>query len=130
MDMSPARRHQRLFAGLALAILLLAAVVPALSHALGRSSGHAQVEVCTAQGMRWVDIGERGPADSQADPGHLLEHCPFCRVHAPVLGLPPTDLTLALPSGPRDALPRAYLLAPRRLHAWVSAPARAPPPLA
>ncbi len=75
--MTPARRHQHLSAWVAVAILLWAALLPALSHALGRSSGNAQLEVCTAQGMRWVDAGDRWSGDSDADASHLFEHCPF-----------------------------------------------------
>ena len=62
--------------------------------------------------MRWADIGERRPDDSQADPGHLLTLpvLPYCM--RPYSGCLQPDLTLAPPSGPRDALPRAYLPAP------------------
>ena len=125
--MQALRRHHHLHAWIAIATLLLAALVPTLSHALAGQTRSDRVEICTAQGMQWVGSAASGLDGSTPEAVHFLEHCPFCLTPGPVLGLPPTDLSVRLLRGLSDAPPSAFLAAPRRLHAWVSAQPRAPP---
>lgn len=108
--------------------MLLASLAPSLSLALGAAAkGASLVEVCTVQGAKWVQVAD---GDSQPAPssGHLLlDHCPYCSLQAPTLGLPPAAATAPLATGWFHELPRAFLAAPRTLHAWVRAQPRAPP---
>jgi Protein of unknown function (DUF2946) len=126
MGLSLARR--RLSTWIAIFAVLLAALVPAVSHALGPAQGAAWFEVCSAQGSRWV---QDGADDSNGAPSGLLalEHCPACASHAPALGLPPAPFAGVAAPDLGDALPQAFLEARRTLHAWASAQPRAPPPL-
>ena len=125
--MQALRRHHHLHAWIAIATLLLAALVPTLSHALAGQVPTDRVEICTAQRMQWVESAASGQDGSQPHAIQLLEHCPFCLTPGPVLGLPPADLSLRLLTGLSDAPTQAFLAAPRRVHAWVSAQPRAPP---
>lgn len=124
--MRAVRAHRRLTSWIAALAILLASLAPTLSHALASATGANWIEVCTTQGSKWVQAGDDGAERAPAST-HLLEHCPYCSLHAPTLGLPPVmeRVHLPLPVGP--AVPPAFLSAPRTLHAWVSAQPRAPP---
>ena len=106
--------------------VLLASLVPSLSHALGSGAGASWVEICTPQGAKWINADDDG---SQRAPAmaHVLDHCPCCSLHTPALGLPPAVSLAHLPLRLALEVPLAFLAAPRSLHAWVSAQPRAPP---
>lgn len=110
-------------------VVLLASLAPSLSHALGAAQGPSWVEICTAQGSKWVqgDSADSGESKNAPAAAHLLEHCPYCSIHTPALGLPPTPLVVPLDLGHEAEVPPAFLAAPRTSHAWVSAQPRAPP---
>ena len=120
------RTHRRLTSWIAALAILLASLAPALSHALASATGSNWVEICTTQGSKWIQAGEDGSEQAPAS-GHALEHCPYCSLHAPALGLPPATDLAQLPLGLCHEVPLAFLSAPRTLHAWVSALPRAPP---
>jgi|JI10StandDraft_1071094.scaffolds.fasta_scaffold145131_2 hypothetical protein len=110
-----------------MATLLLLALAPVLSHALQRQADDHLVEVCTAQGARWVEVdSDSAGAGTSSAPGHLFEHCPACTLHATDVGMPPAPLVLAMPMA-QAAVPHLFLAAPRTLHAWLAAQPRAPP---
>lgn len=121
------RTRRRIVGWLALVAVLLAALAPAVSHALGGGTGDAWVELCTARGSQWV------PADSQ-DPGgppasHAFEHCPYCSLQLPALGLPPAAGPLLLGSPADQASPVARLAVPHARQPRLRALPRAPPSL-
>jgi len=106
--------------------ILLTSLAPAISHALGSARTASWVEICTAQ------RAERLPAGTDESGGapavkHLLEHCPYCSIHVPALGMPPVRVAVAPVPAAAQEFPRAFLAAPRTLRAWVSAQPRAPP---
>jgi hypothetical protein len=126
------RRHRRLNLWLAVLALAFSALAPAISHALARASGSEHwVEVCTAQGSRWVQLEEAGPGAPGSDTGEPLaghhDHCPCCpngsQGMAPPPATAPLPLRLTLSEGP----PQRFLTAPRTAHVWRAALARAPP---
>lgn len=121
-------RHttRRLLLWIAALAVLMAALAPAVAQALVSGNGAAWVEVCTAQGARWISVDDAGdPSTTKAM--HGLEHCPYCSLQLPTADLPPTP-PAALPAPVRvAAFPPAFAAAPRTLHAWVSAQPRAPP---
>lgn len=119
------RAHRRITSWIAALAVLLAALAPAVSHALGSRLGASWVEVCTLAGSKWVQPGE----DSAPAGAQVVEHCPYCTLHSPAIGMPPAppaDVPV-LVAGP--FVPPAFLAAPRTLHAWASAQPRAPPVL-
>lgn len=120
------RTHRRLTSWIAALAVLLASLAPSLSQALASATGLDWIEVCTAQGSKWIQAGDDG---TERAPGaaHGLEHCPYCSLHTPTLGLPPAPRLDALPLRLSHAIPRAFLAAPQTPHAWVSAQPRAPP---
>ncbi|WP_162911012.1 DUF2946 family protein [Azohydromonas sediminis] len=116
---------------LATVAMWFAALAPAVSHALARAGGDARwVEVCTAQGSRWVDIadldGEQpaAPADAVAA---SLDHCPFCHLGH---GMAPPPPAAPAPTAIfRDGLPSRPFTAPPTSPVWRAPPSRAPPVL-
>ncbi|WP_393938690.1 DUF2946 domain-containing protein [Piscinibacter sakaiensis] len=124
--MRAVRAHRRITSWIAALAILLASLAPALSHALASATGADWIEICTTQGSKWIQAGEDGTERTPAS-AHLLEHCPYCTLHAPALGLPPAASLAHLPLQSSHAVPLAFLSAPRTLHAWVSAQPRAPP---
>ena len=126
--MRPTRASKSIAAWLAAFGMLMAALAPALSHALGSEPARGWAEVCSALGWKIVNVeptsGSPRPA---SDAGHLLEHCPYCSMHATWAALPPSPAaTLALPALSFE-LPRLFLRASRSLFAWTAPPSRAPP---
>jgi Protein of unknown function (DUF2946) len=119
--------HLAVLAWLALFALTL---LPSLMRVANAATQSGWVEICSAQGMRWVapdgTLSERGPGGQGAAHG---EQCPLC-CGAGAAALP------AVTGTPRPAAVAAgfvaplFLHAPRPLLAWSFAQPRAPPPAA
>lgn len=107
--------------------VLLASLAPTLTHALGFAKGSTWIEVCGATGPQWIDTSVGHGSPTAPAKAHVFEHCPFCTMHAPLLGLPPAVAVAAMPGGGYGAFPPAFEAAPRTLFVWVSAQPRAPP---
>lgn len=140
-----ARRTLRhVTAWLAALAVLMAALLPALSHAVTARQAAANgglIEVCTASGMAWINLGTASvpgvdavsgaqPNLSEntlpADTGMVMAGCDWCATHAPGWSLPPV-VALSLPPVQLADVPLAFLHAPRLLAVWASAHSRAPP---
>jgi Protein of unknown function (DUF2946) len=113
---------------IAVLAILMAALAPSTSHALGAKSGALWIEVCTSAGAKWVQpdgsFTDQVPVSGDA---HLFEHCPYCSLHASDLAIPPEPVVQALVISSSGLVPTAFLVAARTLHAWTSAQPRAPP---
>ncbi len=120
------RAHGRLTTWFAALAILLASLVPSVSHALASASGAGWIEICTAQGSKWVSADQAG-SERTPSSAHVADHCPYCSFHTPALGLPPANNSTDQPPSLAHEVPLAFLTAPRTLHAWVSAQPRAPP---
>jgi hypothetical protein len=124
------RRRTRTFTTWIVGIALLSAgLAPAVSHALRAGDGPGWIEVCSAaNGLRLRAAGsaQDDPASKSA-PAHVLEHCPYCSLHSPALGMPPATLAALSPPLVVQARPARFLTAPRTPYVWVSAQPRAPP---
>lgn len=107
--------------------VLLAALGPVLALAGGRAPSASWVEVCSAQGSRWVAAADAAAPDQPGGIGHPLQHCPWCALPHQAMAVPPSGTALQVAAPFTAALPRAFLRAPRTLHAWAPAQARAPP---
>lgn len=118
--------HRRFTSLIAALVILLVAVAPTLGQVLASATGSQWIEVCTVQGSKWIQADEDGTEGAPSS-AHLLEHCPYCTLHAPALGLPPASALAHLPLQLSHAVPLAFLSAPHTLHAWVTAQSRAPP---
>jgi hypothetical protein len=125
--------RRRLTLWLAAVAITFAGLAPALSHALALASGSANwIEVCTAQGSRWVAAdadAQALPADpAGAVPGHF-DHCPCCHAASVGMAPPPAHQVPALPAGLSDGPPERFFSAACTAFAWRCAPSRAPPTL-
>ncbi|MBA4343383.1 MAG: DUF2946 domain-containing protein [Methylibium sp.] len=111
---------------LAIMAVLMGALAPSVSMALGGNGANnaAWAEICTSSGFQPAALsGEPAAPDS----AHLFEHCPYCSLHTPTLGLPPADLGLALPAPAAELLPALFLVGPGQQHNWTVAHPRGPP---
>ena len=120
--------HRLLVSWLAILAIVMAALAPAVSHALGKSSPVTWMEICTSTGSKLVAVdGEAAGQGSVPGAAHLLEHCPFCSLHGGSMGMPPAaNAVIAVVPIPAE-VPAAFLHATRTLDVWVSAQPRAPP---
>ena len=129
IPMSLSTRARRLTARIAALAMALAALAPAITHALAAAHGehHRWVEVCTATGARMLPV----PTDAEGAPiapnAHPIDHCPYCSPGASPDALPASPAA-AMPAGiASQFVPSAFLHAPRPQHAWLAARPRAPP---
>jgi hypothetical protein len=79
---------------LVLAALLLGALAPGISRVLAAQGGSpAAIEICTSQGMRWIQLSAPDPSHAEApeqSPGLSAQsQCVFCLLVADRLGPPP-----------------------------------------
>src|SRR5215470_8968876 len=98
--MSIGRSQRAVISWIATLAILMASLVPAISHALSAAAPPSWTEICTSNGSRLMPAQDDA-AKPHGVPGaaHLLEHCPSCAVHADALGLPPLP-PAALPPAP------------------------------
>lgn len=125
-----ARAHLLIAARIALLAMLMVAFAPTVSRMLAPAGqeGAVWAELCTGAGIEYVMLAGEADSDEHTHVTPSSDHCPYCKVNggAPVLaGV--GDLTLLWLPPARDPLPRAFLFAPRVLHAWSAAYPRAPP---
>jgi hypothetical protein len=123
------RALRRIAAGLATFAMLLAALAPAITHALAAANDQHVLwtAVCTADGARLVPVPTDPAGVPVAPKSHQVDHCPFCAPHAPGAALPPSPVPAVPAAFASDPVPVLFLLAPRPLFAWAAAQPRAPP---
>jgi len=87
------RAHTRWLAGITSLVMLLAALAPAVSHALAPAGAPALLDLCTVAAAPGQAAGHATPMPADASPGQesalSLIHCPFCLPIADRLGPPP-----------------------------------------
>jgi Protein of unknown function (DUF2946) len=114
------------FAPLVWLALFALVLLPSLARVVNAATPTGWVEICSAQGMRWVapdgTVSERGPNGQLASHG---EHCPLCSAGAAALATDASDLVL--PKFGDALVAPLFLHAPTRPFAWSSAQPRAPP---
>jgi hypothetical protein len=123
------RRHLHRLAWLALGALLMAALVPALAQALTDNTRTTWVEVCTAQGAKWVPVAQSTADDDGRAPVSAhgsIDHCPYCTLQAtPALLQRDGTPWVRVPAGAPPAAPTTQ--APIESLAWPRARPRGPP---
>ena len=117
-----ARRLVAWFASLA---VLLASLAPSIAQAVRRDGSGAWIEVCSVLGNKLV--APDGTQRDSAPAKHLLQHCPYCALHATALGMPPAPPSLPAVVRGGGSVPALLLAAPRPLFAWAAAQPRGPP---
>lgn len=108
-------------------MLVLGMLAPGISAALAHTRGDVSAwqDVCRAPSASASTVAEPGGA-----PLKLMTqgHCAACQLSWTDLATPPrTDLRTVLRTDLGFSVPTRFWSAPRTAHAWVSAPARAPP---
>lgn len=112
---------------------LLAALLPALSHAMVPERSGAIMEICSSTGARVVlmSVDMSGDSrDEKSSGGVSSMNCPYCAIHHGAPDLPPAPAAWQPSTALRFEHPQLFLHAPRPLFAWASALARAPPTIA
>lgn len=127
------RYQQRITAWIACFAILMAALVPSISHALsvsGKGNFSSWSEICTGEGVKSVKVASTHAGTHHSAPakdGMHFEHCPFCFTHASSFGLPPSGQIIIPIMNGADARPALFFHSPRPLFAWAAAQPRAPP---
>lgn len=109
--------------------ILLAALLPMLSHVVLARDSAAWAEICTATGAKFVRL-DMGPesGDPQKGSGQMTMECAYCAIHhGPSPLPPPAEAGWQPPSALRFERPQLFLHAPRPLFAWAPVLARGPP---
>ncbi|WP_293776717.1 DUF2946 domain-containing protein [uncultured Oxalicibacterium sp.] len=120
----------RCAAWIACLAILMAALAPAISHAMASHAAHkAWVEICTEQGSKMIQVTDHADPVSPSDSQHLghVEHCPFCKTSAFSATLPPVVPNVLATIEPVHTLPLLYYHAPGGQFVWNVAASRAPP---
>ncbi|MDH0865753.1 DUF2946 family protein [Mitsuaria sp. GD03876] len=132
--MQATRTSIKRLAWLVVATILLAAMLPSLSHAVLAKQGATYAEICSATGAKFVlvDLGADAGADAGNAPAPTKASmdCPYCAIHHGAPALPPAPVAWTPPDALKFAQPRLFLTAPRPLFAWAPSLARGPPVLA
>lgn len=121
--MKPLTLHRRLSLWLTLVALLMGALAPSLSQAMSGPGPQSWADICSSTAP------DSGHEPAPADTAHPFEHCPYCSLHHPTPGLPPSPLRLALPDDLRHEQPLLFLSGPSSQHHWTAASPRGPPAL-
>ncbi len=112
--------------------ILLAALLPTLSHAVMQDRAGSLADICSATGARVVMLSSGDTAatdDGQGEKSSAASsmNCPYCTLHHGAPALLPPALAVQPPAALGFEVPHLFLSAPRPLFAWASARARAPP---
>jgi hypothetical protein len=126
--MNLTRHSRRITAALACMAILLAALAPAISHALSADKSRSLwTEICSSAGLKLVKLESGTQSPMHGEPTGSFDHCPFCQSHGGMPGLPSSiSLSLQGYSG-TFPLPDLFYRAPRPLFVWASRQSRAPP---
>jgi len=108
--------------------VLMASLAPAFSLAMGMPGAAPWTVICSSAGAAPVAL-DHGTTGERPLPGmaHLLDHCPYCSLHADALLVPPSPAALPQPMLLGELDPAAFLHADDTLSVWSSAQPRAPP---
>jgi len=124
------RSLRKRFAQAMAALLLLAALAPAVGRAVMVVQGQlAPWSVLCSSPVAAAAQPNPGKAAGQGL-GEMADHCQFCVHRADVQAPPPALPPALVAAGLSHTVPSLFLAAPQPLFAWASAQARAPPVLA
>jgi hypothetical protein len=124
--MHPSRTSIKRWAWIVSFTILLAAMLPSLSHAMLVRQGATFAEICSATGAKLVVID----ADASRDSASLMNssmNCHYCAIHHGAPDLPPATVQWTPPDALTFEHPRLFFTAPRPLFAWAPSLARGPP---
>lgn len=131
MELMRARR--RLFAWVAMVIMALGSLAPALAQGMSGSAGAMRwVELCTASGMVMMPVEADAPvgvgsAQSLPADGQSMPPCPWCLLHGGAPALPPSADATVLPLRLAHDFPPTFYRAPVLSFVWAPQHSRAPP---
>ena len=130
--------RQRFLAWIALVAMMVSALAPAISRAMGPDeSGRYLIDVCSAAGTHQISLtaeeaafyGELAiPArDGEGGDATMLDHCPYCSASFNLAMLPPAGAQTVFAVIGSQIAPKLFFVSPRPLFAWSPAHPRAPP---
>lgn len=122
------RKFRTALATFAVLVMALAALAPAISHALGYSPVANWVELCSAQGTKRIAVNSSGEPISPSEQAmQHAEHCPFCHVeHSPAM-LPTAPAPFVPQTDVKSSMPALFYAAPNASYAWAPSLSRGPP---
>lgn len=114
-------------AWLAALAILWAALAPLASHAMRQGADPLWAALCSAGKAPAVDVLRGAPDPGEGLDHHLLQHCPYCALHANTLGAPPPSAPAFAAPAAVHAPPESVAATPRPALRWIAAQPRAPP---
>lgn len=123
------RVTRNLTSWLAVLAILMAMFAPVISQAMAQDASRTWLEVCSTSKANWTQASsfDSRQVPVQGNQAHFFEHCPYCALHADLLPVLPTPSRWSAPLPVAEAVPVAFLHAPRTSHVWLRAQPRAPP---
>ncbi|MBW8759933.1 MAG: DUF2946 domain-containing protein [Burkholderiales bacterium] len=119
-------RGRRTFSSwIALLAILVVTLAPSVTGMLSASSGQLWDQVCSATSPVVTTKSTSGDPSPAAP--HAFEHCPYCALHADLAPPPDPRQAGAGVAFAFQAVPAAFVHAPRARATWTSAQPRAPP---
>lgn len=130
--------RQRLFAWIAMFAMLVSALAPAVSRAMGPDeNGRYFIELCSAEGSSLISLTAAEAAlygdhvipagDGEGDESAMLENCAYCAAPFNSAMLPPAGSPPVFATAGSLPAPLLFFVSPRPLFAWSPAHPRAPP---
>lgn len=129
LAMGISQKINRLAAWIAVLAILLATLMPAISHAMVSRTidTSAMQEICTSEGIKLAPHSDHGDQHHQpSEEGMHFEHCPYCITSASASALPSKTFCMPVIAGTR-LVPLLFLDAAHPLFAWAAAQPRGPP---
>lgn len=122
-------RNIRFSAWLAIWVIVMGALAPSVSRLLASRVSHVlpTLEVCATRTNAHGVMIKAADAPSHPLTSANLDHCALCVIQADQVGLPPANFAWHVASTLSESTPTLFLTAPRPLHVWATALARAPP---
>jgi len=113
------RLLRQLASWIALVAIVAVTFMPTITHLVASSTDLA--DVCSADVSRNSGSGDTGH--------HVLDHCPYCALHADLAMLPNPPIDGGQRQVAFSEFPAAFLRAPRANLVWSASQPRAPPSL-
>lgn len=128
-------KRQVVWTWIAALAILFGAMAPTISRAMAATVSQAapadpSMEVCTMLGMKMILVADHvahGGKPAPVGTDHMLEHCPYCAVHATPALLPPPAPTLSALPAIAAAYPPLFYRSATKPFAWSPASPRGPP---
>ena len=111
------------------ALVLFAALAPAMMRATASVEGNASALFCTTTGLVSLDIGNADLPERDSGKDAQGEHCPLCRLQDPLPALPEAQRWSGWSATAAPVQHTPFSFTARRIAHWSYPPSHGPPAL-